>query len=621
MSRRTIRARIGLILLLILLPVGLLPAQAQDSTPHQLSGSFHVGDAGYDTVPLLVGLIDASPYFGNAPVTLPAKDKQVIGAYTGQAGDGKYTLTLPDKPAGQPFDVITGGTAKSQSGLYIFDVRLMSDVGERGYMVPNEDNIASSLKISIDVKVEGGTLLAWTADDKEQFPSDSGPDGKLFTADDPQMTLPAGWSLINLDSKPFKVTRDPAPTLNLITTELGANIDYSSLSCDVLIPTFLDRVQQTYPFTDLHKIDWAALRARLIPASKTAQTQQDCEKVIRDFGNAIPDGHVDFLLPALRDEVAGSLGIILTPLTDGRIGVSVLRTNGPADKAGIKVGAIITTWDGKPMADALKSVVLQSANASTPHALLNLQLSNITRGPLGSTVQVAYQNPDGTSATASLTRDTPQRVSGMAPPDVQNNKLASGIGYIRIDSFEDIRTQHAFDDAVTSLINQKVNGIIIDIRGNPGGFSQMADAMESRFFDKSMLTGREFTPDGRLTFQTQIDPRQPVYTGPLAILVDVNTSSAGDFFAYAFKSTGRAQIVGNTPTSGMAGTVSGGEYYLPDNAFIQVPTGASLDDKNQIEIEGQGVAPDILVPVTVESLVSGQDTVLKAAETALLAQK
>jgi C-terminal processing protease CtpA/Prc len=535
------------------------------------------------------------------------------------AGDGTYTLTLPDNPAGQPFDVTTGGAAKTQSGLLIFDVRLMSDVGERGYMVPNEDNIASSLNISIEFKAEGGTLIAWTADDKEQFPNDSGPDGKLFTADDPQMTLPAGWSLIDLDSKPFKVIRESAPRVNLITTGLGDTINYTSLSCDVLIPTFLDRAQKLYPFTDLHKVDWTALRDKLIPASKAAQTRQDCEKIIRDFGNAIPDGHVDYYLPTLRDEVAGSLGLVLTPLTDGRIGVSVLRPNGPAERAGIKVGAILTAWDGKPMTEALKSIVLQYANSSTPHGLLSLQLANLTRGPMGSTVEVTYQNPDGTTASATLTRDEPQAINGMAPPTLQDNKLASGIGYIRIPRFEDIRTQHAFDEAVTSLIDQKVNGIIIDVRSNPGGFSQMADAMASRFFDKSFLTGRMVASDGRLVYQTQIDPRQPVYTGPLAILVDVDTSSSGDFFAYAFKSTHRAQIVGNTPSSGMAGTVSGGQYYLPGGAFIQVPTGAALDDNNQIEIEGQGVAPDILVLVTVESLVSGEDTVLKAAEAALLA--
>ena len=97
------------------------------------------------------------------------------------------------------------------------------------------------------------------------------------------------------------------------------------------------------------------------------------------------------------------------------------------------------------------------------------------------------------------------------------------------------------------------------------------------------------------------------------MLVDNNTASSGDIFAYTFKSSKRAIIVGNTPSAGMAGTVSGGFYNLPDNAFIQVPTGGFYDDNKQLVVEGQGVAPDVQVPITVESLLSPEDGVLDAA--------
>ncbi len=63
----------------------------------------------------------------------------------------------------------------------------------------------------------------------------------------------------------------------------------------------------------------------------------------------------------------------------------------------------------------------------------------------------------------------------------------------------------------------------------------------------------------------------------------------------------------------MAGTVSGGQYSLPGGAFIQVPTGALYDSNGKIIVEGTGVAPDVTVPQTVQSIISPADDVLAAA--------
>ncbi len=620
---RSRAGRLMLVLLAVLLAGALLPVvpiQAQSGPSLVLSGKFSVAYDGYDTMPVLVGLVDASGLFGKDPNYLPPKGQQYLGKVSGVASKGNYTLTLPSNPTARPFDSTGAGTPSQD--LFIFDVRLMSDVANRGVMIPNEDVIASSLGITIDVFVESGTLVVWAGNDKQQFPTEPGADGKLFTADDPRTTLTAGWSLVDLSTKPYKISRQAPLELDLITTGAADESDFRSLSCDVLIPTFLDRVEKVYPFTDLNKIDWAALRAKLIPASKTAQTPADCERIIRDFGNAIPDGHVNFGLPALRDEYAGSLGLSLNPTTDGKVVVTAIRPDSPADKAGIKRGAVLTQWDGKPIDEALRNVVLQSANASTPHALLNIRLSLLQRGKLGSTAQVTFQNPGAQPTTATITRVEPQRITLPGTTlNAKDNKLPSGIGYIRINAFSNGALLGSFDKIVDQLVKENVPGIIIDVRSNPGGFSQLSDAMASRFFDQAFVIGRQFSPDGRLVYQMRVDPREPTYKGLVAILVDVNTSSAGDLFAYTFKLGKRALIVGNTPSGGLAGTVSGGQYYLPGGAFIQVPTGGFVDENGKIAVEGTGVVPDLLVPATVESLLSPDDEVLIGAEQALLQGK
>jgi C-terminal processing protease CtpA/Prc len=106
-----------------------------------------------------------------------------------------------------------------------------------------------------------------------------------------------------------------------------------------------------------------------------------------------------------------------------------------------------------------------------------------------------------------------------------------------------------------------------------------------------------------------------LYLGCVTVLVDANTASSGDIFAYTFKSSKRATIVGNTPSAGMAGTVSGGMYYLPNDAYIQVPTAGFFDLQGNLQVEGTGVEPDVKVPVSVKSLLSPDDEVLNVATT------
>src|SRR5258707_2716744 len=601
------RSRLVILVLLVaaIVIVGLMLA-SRGTSAKTLSGQFGVAYSGYETIPLLVGLNDASGYFIGNPIYLMPKEKQVLGKYSGNASSGSYTLDLPDNPNGQPFDLAGGKNPTSK--VEIFEVRLMSDVANKGSMSPNEDSIASSLKISVDEKVQGGMMLVWAADAQEQFPGDYGADKQLFTADDPHVPLPAGWSLVNLDSSPFAVTQFDNKSLDLITTGVGDVVDYTQLSCAKLIPALLDWVQQNYPFTELHHIDWDSLRAKLLPESKSAASDTDCQRIIREFANAIPDGHVVFSLPALRRELAGNAGLRLDSTSAGQVVVIGLSKGGPADKAGIKLGGIVTQGGSKPVAQAIKERDLQTGNSSTDFRLRYLKLRLLPYGMQNSSVQVSFQNPGGTSQTVTLTRLTNQSVAGVAvkSPSIRDDKLDSGIGYLRINDFIDITSLTDFDSALDKLIKGNVQGLILDVRSNPGGLSQMGDAMASRFFDKSFVVGKDYAPDGRFLYEMMVDPRTPIYKGCVAVLVDLNTASTGDLFAYTFKSTKRGIIVGHTPSSGMAGAVSGGEYELPGNAHIQVPTSDFVDDSGKIIIEGQGAVPDVTVPVTVDSLLSSE---------------
>jgi C-terminal processing protease CtpA/Prc len=113
----------------------------------------------------------------------------------------------------------------------------------------------------------------------------------------------------------------------------------------------------------------------------------------------------------------------------------------------------------------------------------------------------------------------------------------------------------------------------------------------------------------------------PYYDGPVVVLVNEMTVSAGDLFAYTMQMDHRATVVGFTASSGSVGEVADGQYLLPGSLQAQIPTGRPLDPvTGQTIIEGEGVIPDIRVPLTREALLSPEDEVLQAAEQAILGQ-
>jgi C-terminal processing protease CtpA/Prc len=83
---------------------------------------------------------------------------------------------------------------------------------------------------------------------------------------------------------------------------------------------------------------------------------------------------------------------------------------------------------------------------------------------------------------------------------------------------------------------------------------------------------------------------------------------------------GRSTLIGHFPTAGAYGEVGRGQYDLPDDLSLQVPTGRPETPDGKLLIEGQGVQPDITVPVTEESALGNVDDLLEKAEEILLKQ-
>ena len=139
-------------------------------------------------------------------------------------------------------------------------------------------------------------------------------------------------------------------------------------------------------------------------------------------------------------------------------------------------------------------------------------------------------------------------------------RVAEGVGYIAFNMFMDPENvMRTAGDAIQSCM--ECRGLIIDLRGNPGGIAAMALGLAGWFVrDEGRHLGAMFTREAKLNFV--VNPRPVVYQGRLAILVDGCTLSAAEIFAGGMKDIGRARIFGSRTAGGA----------LP-SVFEKLPTG------------------------------------------------
>ena len=629
------------------------PDSAAPQGPAEITGAFTVTNdyviATY-IVEHAVALVDMYGFvIRDEEWELPV-DSQVLGFLKVDVENlsGEYALDLPAKPEGTFADVDNDG--QSDPGVQIFAVAYSPNIAGGPFSEGDDRSFGwpsylASVKTDSENEDEviGGKLVVWAPDDQQSFPAGFGADGRLFTADDPVGPLPTGYSIIDLDQSPFGVSQEAEPEIELYEPKDFALKDFSNLSYTEAFEELFTAISRDWAFNGIEgkEVDWPALHDEIAPQVTEAEKNNDAlefYRALHNFTLAIPDGHVgldggEIANADFQPRVAGGYGFAIRELQGGRFGVVYVTANGPAEEAGMQVGAEVTGFNAEPIADAVASVEPYAGPFSQEIFERYQQARYLLRAPVGTEASVTFVNPNGPPQTVTLTaieeRDSFQFTSiyrdfTSSDLPVTFEVLDSGVGYVNISSYYDDLNLiiRLFERALKTFQAQGVATIVIDLRfnggGNPLGLAGFLHDQEiplgqtERYSEK---TG-QFEPVG---VREKVRPNVTQYPfEKIAVLVGPACFSACEQEAYSFSQVPGAIVVGYYSSGGVFADVGRGQVSLPEGMSLQFSTDRKVNPDGSLFLEGTGAVPTVRVPLTLENLLSTEDVVLLAAEDALL---
>ena len=380
----------------------------------------------------------------------------------------------------------------------------------------------------------------------------------------------------------------------------------------------------------MNGVDWDAVRAELRPKAAAVDTSTQLRSVLRDMLGRLGQSHFA-LIPSGADpapsgsmasgDYGGDPGFDVRLLGRDLIVTSVERTS----TSGVQAGWLVRQIAGQPVAGLLGALPGGAADGANPR-LLNVEAWRMAqtrlRGPAGSKVDVGFEDGQGRPVTLAIERrreaGEPVTVGHLPAMFVrveqerkQTPKGATA-GLIRFNVWMtavDAPFQKAVDEYRTA------DGLIIDLRGNPGGLAAMLMGIAGHFVAERKTLGVMKTRDSELRFFANPrlvnanGERVPPFTGPLAILVDAMSGSASECFTGGMQSIGRARVFGQTSM----GQALPAQFDQLPNGDVLIHAFGDFVTADGIRLEGRGVIPDEVVPLRREALLAGRDDPLDAA--------
>ena len=286
---------------------------------------------------------------------------------------------------------------------------------------------------------------------------------------------------------------------------------------------------------------------------------------------ALDDPYSDFM----NEEEASSFNEVISSSFEG-IGAEIQQQNSkivivspikgtPAEKAGLQANDIIVSVDGKNLAGVSSSEAVK-----------------LIKGEKGTKVTLVIQRGEADPFTVELIRDT------IPIQTVYAEMMDNHIAQIHLTSFSSSTTEE-LKAALNEMSNEGMKGLVLDLRGNPGGIMEQA-----------INVANMFVPEGKIIFQVEDrDGNRQVFKAdgsekidvPLVVLVDNGSASASEIVAGAAQESANVQVIGET-TFGK-GTVQTAQQMEDDSNLKYTSAKWLTPDGNWIH--EKGIVPNVTV--------------------------
>ncbi len=270
----------------------------------------------------------------------------------------------------------------------------------------------------------------------------------------------------------------------------------------------------------------------------------------------------------MNEDISGEIqgiGVVIRTIQEtGEIEVVNVLKDTPAEKSEVMVGDIFVEVDGE-------DVIGYS----------QLELAGIVRGPRGSTVDITFRRGD------ELLDKTIER-DRIPIPTAEHVLLEGDIGLVRLFEFNS-QSRPQLEAAIDEMRGEAtLNGLILDLRGNPGGTLNSSLEVSSAFLDDKVIVREEFANRNE---ELRTDDSYMGYDFPVVVLVDETSASASELVSGALQDHGAATIIGETTfgkgtVQSWRGLSNGGGMRITIARWL-TPNGSWIHE--------QGIEPDIVI--------------------------
>ncbi len=388
--------------------------------------------------------------------------------------------------------------------------------------------------------------------------------------------------------------------------------------------------------------DWQEAQARLRPQAAEARDSATLRRVLQELLDVIGESHftvipsdayeqlVDLAESPASDSPDPAPGApravtgLSVRVIDNAVRVTEVQPDSPASAAGIQPGWQLLAVDSLEMDPLLEELDAMADQADRRRSIALLEyglLGRVTQTRPEREVSLRLRDASGGQREASLVGSATTHGAvqiGNLPPmtfDFSLEQLdtdAGCVGYIRFTSWvpalaEEFRSRR---DEIFACA-----GLILDVRGNPGGVLPTMVMLAADLFEETALLGTLLRSDGHIDFRVM--PRRVAmdgtrltpFSGPIAILIDGMSGSTSEMFAAGMQATERARLFGERS----AGMALPAQVMPLASGDILMYAFADYRDSLDRRIEGLGAIPDTPVELTAAKLTEGTSPVLQAA--------